>query len=303
MNLLKKSNILLLILSTLITSLSMLFLPFLLSWLLPVSMLEALEYQSWFLFGHLSFLYLITACIYALAGCYIGIKATSYKNAAYKSISVGFGFYFSLIIIGSLYAGAFIFAWAFQYFIFALPGMAVVIIPALFLRFLRPRVKLNQYMLFAIASAIIMIAYIPLSVGFNNVGRNAPELDYMIAIPAYNGVKQQIVTNSQFQLERDLTSDEEQYVGYGSFPIIGYSSESAIMCSEFCYQHLNLQKQDNQYNILYQTSGYDIKTTLSPLVNGGFYPWWMDSYSKFKGLRDNKRPMDIVIRTKPLRGS
>ncbi|MCL1819313.1 MAG: substrate-binding domain-containing protein, partial [Oscillospiraceae bacterium] len=173
--------------------------------------------------------------------------------------------------------------------------IAVAVIPAVLLCFLRPRVKLNKYILLTVSSAIIIAAYIPLSGWYSNVGKNAPELDYMYNKPIYKGIKQQIVENSQFQLERDLSSGEEQYTGYGNFPIIGYTSESAAMCSEFCYQHLRLQEQDNQYNILYNTVSYDIKQTLNSLVNGGFYPWWIDRYSKFKGLADNERPVDIVI--------
>ena len=170
---LKKANVILLILSTVITSFSILFLPSLFLFL-PPSMLESLQYQSWFLFGHQSFFYLITACFYMLVGCLIGIKTKTYKDAAIKAISVGLGLFFSLMIIDSLYAGTFTFTWMFQYFVFALPGLAVVIISALFLRFLHQRVKLNQYVLFSISSAVIIIVYISLSGVYSNMGKSAP---------------------------------------------------------------------------------------------------------------------------------
>gem|GEM_PF-1158870 len=300
----RKANILLLALSTIITSLSMLFLPLLLSWVLPPSMLESLEYQSWFLFGHLSFLYLITACFYALAGCFIGIKTNTYKDAIIKSIYVGLGLFLSLIIIGSLYARAFIFAWMFPYFIFTLPGVAVVILPALFIRFLRPRIKLNQYVLFAISSALIIIAYIPLSGIYTDIGKNTPEIDYMRSTPVYRGVTKQIVEDSQFQLERDLSVGEEKYLGFGSFPAISYHRESEIMISEFCHQHLDSLQLNEQYSITERTSTVNwIDCPVFPLVNKkdfdvkgytGYAASWESSFL-FRFEDFVGRPADIVI--------
>ena len=208
------------------------------------------------------------------------------------------------MIIGSLYAGAFIFAWTFQYFIFALPGIVVVILPALFLRFLCPRVKLNQYVLFAIASAIIIIAYIPLCGGYSNIEKNTSEIDYMRSTPVYKGIKKQIVENSQFQLERDLSVGEEKYLGFGSFPAISYHRESEIMVSEFCHQHLDFLQLNEQYSITEHTNSVNwIDCPVFYLVNKkdfdvtsytGYAASWASSFLlKFEDFAG--RPADIVI--------
>ena len=292
----KMSNVLLLITSTILTSLSMLFSPFLLTLILPPSMLELLEYQSWFLFGHLSFLYLITACFYWIVGSLIGIKAKNYKDAVIKAICVGFGLFFSFFIIGSLYNGAFIFAWMFQYFLFALPGVAIVIIPAVLICFIRPRVKLNRYVLLAISSVIIIAAYIPLSGVYANVGINTPDLDFMISTPAYKGVNQQIVKNSQFQLERDSAPDREDYfIGFGSFPAIAYCKESAMMVSEFCHQHLDMKKLNEQYDIMESVTSLSVEQSLKSLVTKNFFAYFTIYSDRYRDMRDNKRPTDIVI--------
>jgi len=236
--------------------------------ILPSSVYEKLEYQSWFLFGHLSFLYLITAGFYWIAGSLIGIKTEDYRDAAIKAICVGLGLFFSFFIIGSMYNGALIFAWMFQYLIISLPGIAVVVVSALLTRLLRSRFKFNQYVLLAISSTIIITAYIPLSGFHTNVGKNTPEMDFMRSTPVYTGVKQQIVKDSQFQLERDLSTGEEKYLGFGSFPAISYHYEAEIMVSEFCHQHLGLLQQNEQYSITEHTNSVNwIDCSVFPLVN------------------------------------
>jgi len=232
-NVFKNANVRLLIISAIVTPMVVLLWSPLSSLFLPSSILELLEgSQSTFLFFY---------CFYSLVGCYIGIKTKNYIDALIKSICVGLGFYFTILILGVLYASILILLLAPWFFIYALPCMAAIVIPALLAHFLRSRVKLNKYALFSILSVIIILAYIPLSGAYADMQKDTPVEDYMRATPAYKGVKQQIVEDSQFQLERDLTPDrEDYYIGFGSFPAIESGRESSIMVSEFCHQHLDL---------------------------------------------------------------
>ena len=296
MKIITKANVLLLTLSTVLTAASMLFLPSIFALLLPPSIEEMLEHQSWFLFGHMYFYYLITACLYWIAGCIIGTRAKGIQDAIIKSICVGLGLFFSCMIIGSLYGGIFFLVWGLSYLLFALFGVAAVIIPAMLLSFLHSRRKLNKFALLAGSFAIMIIAYVALSNVHAGIGENAPELDYMNATPAYAGIKQQLVHDSQFQLERDPTPGREGiFVGFGSFPAIGYSSESAIMVSEFIHQHIDLQSNNEQYNIMGRVTSFSIEQSLHSLVNRRFYLYLSAHIERFGGLRENIRPMDIVI--------
>ena len=292
-------NLLLLPVSTALTLLSMFVLPALFFSLTPeVSWLEG---QAWFLFGHIFFLYTITACLYAVAGCFIGIKTDSYKGAIVKSVLAGFGLFFSFIIIGSFFGGSYI-MFAFSYFFAALPFVAAVVFPALLLRYLCTRVKLSKYTLFAIAAVIIFAAYILLSGVLGHVQGNRPELDYMYETPPYRGVTQQVVENSQFQLERGRSSRGIDYVGLGSFPAIGYCAESAIMVSEFCNQHIEAIGPVGQYSYMESVIPFDIEWALHSLVRKQFfadYIIYSDRYNTYNANYDEKgyyeRPMDIVI--------
>ena len=292
----RKQNILLLILSTIVTTVLMLFLPSLLFLVLPETAFEIMESQSMFLFGHLSFLFLIAGCLYAVVGLIIGIKTETYKDALVKGVLVGIGLFFSFFIIGSLFNGAPIFAWAPSYFLLALPDIGIISGAALLLLFLRSRFKLNKYVLFALLFAVVVIVYVLLSGAFGNTYKNAPELDFMRAIPIYTGVKEQIVENSQFQLERDTAPGKERdYVGFGSFPAIGYSRESAIMVAEFCHQHLDLEKGNEHFDITETVVNLSVETALKSLVNKSFYTYFGVHSSRFDGMRDNEQPMDIAI--------
>ena len=296
MNIFRKQNIILLVLSTIVTTGLMLGLPSLLFFILPGSAFGILESQSMFLFGHLTFLFLVAGCLYAAAGLIIGIKTETYKDALVKGIFVGLGLFFSFMIVGSLFNGAPVFFWAPSYFLLALPDIGIVSGAALLLLFLRFRFKLNKYALLGLLLIVTVIIYILLSGAFSNKYQNAPELDYMRAIPIYTGVKEQIVENSQFQLESDTAPGKERYyVGFGSFPAIGYSRESAAMVAEFCHQHLDLEKGNEHYDITETVVNLSVETALNSLVNNSFYSYFGVHSARFDSMRDNERGTDIVI--------
>jgi len=289
-----KANALLLILSTVLTT-AMMILSGLFAFLLPPAIVEMLEHQSWDLLGRVPFPYLITACLFWIAGCFIGIKAKDGKDAIVKSTCVGFGLLLGYTIVAMLYGGIPYLVWGVIFILIAVPGVAVVIIPAILLRFLRSRAKLSEYVLKAGSCVTMIVAYVALSIVLANIGKTTPDLDFKIATPAYAGIRRQVVHDSQFQLERDPTPGREDYfVGFGSFPAIGYSSESAIMVSEFTHQHIDLQGNCEQYDIMSRVGSTSIERSMWQLVDRRLIIHGTHA-DRFVGLGDNIRPMDIVI--------
>jgi len=287
----KKANALLLfILSTIITSVLMLLLQMLMFFF------PWMQFQAWFMFGHLHVLYLVIAALYAFAGCVIGIITVTYKDAVIKALCVGFGLFPSFLLIGMMFdASSIPLRIVLNYFFFSLPCVALVIIAAVLVHFSRSRVKRSDGVLLATSAAVIFAVYIALSIVFTIIGQSIPELDIMLRTPAYRGVQQQIVQNSQFQLERDPTPGREDYfIGLGTFPAIGYCPESAMMVSEFCHQHLDLQRPNEHYDIMQRVPSNSIEQSLRPLTNRSFFA--SIGSGRFRDMmRDNSRPMDIVI--------
>ncbi|MCL2045571.1 MAG: substrate-binding domain-containing protein [Oscillospiraceae bacterium] len=295
----KKTNyflmIVLMITSTIITTVSIFYLPSFLSMILPQPIYEILKYQYVFIFGHIFFLSLLTICIYSLVGCYVGIKTETVKDAILYAISIGLGQFLSLLLVGSFFAGAFIFSFVFQYFLFALPSILAVTIPALVLNIIHKRIKINKHALHAIASIVILTVYMLTSISLKNKGENRPQIDYMFGTPVYQGVKEQIVQHSEFQLEVDSSSGEDVYIGFGSFPAIGYCDESAILVSEFCHQHLNLLSTYEQYELMDNVTSSDVSSSIRSLINKRFSSLNMRYSNRFREMINDELSMDIAI--------
>lgn len=136
-----------LVASASVISFSMLFLPGLLKFFLPWTILEV--FDDW------SLLYLLIACFFMVSGCLIGIKTETYKDVAIQALYLGLSLYLSLVLAAYQYDSTFILLS--EYFMVALVGMASVMLPALFLHFLRPRVKLSQKSFFAIALTMTVV--------------------------------------------------------------------------------------------------------------------------------------------------
>ena len=283
------ANVMLLIISVTATTISKLFLPRLLYSFMPLSILDQLESLTGIRYSREDLSLLIIFSLYLIAGCVIGIKAKTYKKAVIKSVIVSQGFFLSLLIIDSLhYNVIYFFALMLGYFIHALPWTAIVIVPALLLRFLCSRTKLNRYALIAITTAIIIVAHILLISDYYYRQKDSPEPDFYYGSPAYQGIKQQIVKDSQFQLERCPSSDEEIYVGFGSFPVIGFSKDTEIMVSEFCHQHLFLENDGFGLGSEIKILSIDGVRPDEASVRDGTYPFVAEYYAAIrKGEEDD----------------
>ncbi|MCL1875019.1 MAG: substrate-binding domain-containing protein [Synergistaceae bacterium] len=286
---LKKANLLLLAISSIIPSI-LVSIP---NNSLPPMMHESLECQFWGMRLSLPFAALLLACFYLIAGCFIGIKVKGYKDAIIKPICVGLGLFFGILPYIYFYNdGFFPIEQILSSFLMSWLFVVIVATPAIIMRFLCSRVKLNRYFLFTITSTIVIIAYVLLFSFYTEIDKNDPLPDVAYGTTDYTGVKQQIVKDSQFQLERDLTPGREDYYsGYGSFPAIGFCNESYTMLSEFCHQHLTLQRPNEQYFIMKNEDRFRFDSTLDSLINKSNIPIYID---RFKDLH-NKRPVDIAF--------
>ena len=157
---------------------------------------------------------------------------------------------------------------------------------------------INKRNILLLVAAIIIAVYLLLSGVLSHMPGNRLVVDYLYGVPAYEGVTQQVVENSQFQLEPGGTD----YVGLGSFPAIGYCDESAVMVFEFFTQHNGAIEPLHQYNYMESVSSFDIEWSLKSLVNKNFfadYIIYSSRYDTYSANYDEKgyyeRPMDIVI--------